>query len=108
VSIVREADALQAVALLRTGATGPTTGRAIRAAVPLGPGESPGLAARALALRVLAPQLELAPAELAIEKRGRVPELRLRGAPLAATLSLSHHGRYVGFACWLPGRAEAA
>ncbi len=102
VSLIREADALQAVARL----AGTDGGRVLRAAARLVPGEAPGGAARALALRVLAPQLDASPEELVIEKRGRLPELRRHGEPLP--LSLSHHGSFVSFACWLPPRAEAA
>lgn len=104
VSLVRDAEALHAVARLESA----DGGRAFQASAPRAPGEEPGGAARALALRVLTPLLGARPGELAIETRERLPELQLRGAPLAAALSLSHHGRFVSFACWLPEPGEAA
>ncbi len=38
---------------------------------------------------------------LEIVRDGRVPTLRRHGLPIAADLSLSHHGRFVAFACVL-------
>ena len=68
----------------------------------------PGSAARALAIATVAPLLGVAANDLAVESAGRVP--RLAGAPggFAVDLSLSHHGRFVAFACTLPAaRAQA-
>ena len=104
VSLVRGDGALHAVASLE-GADG---GRALGALGTRAPAEDPGGAARALALRVLAPLLGARAGGLAIAKREGLPELRLDGAPLAAALSLSHHGRLVSFACWLPASVELA
>ncbi len=62
---------------------------------------APSEAVRRLAIAELAPRLGVEPAELSIRRRGRVPILCLRGRPVPADLSLSHHGRFVAFACRL-------
>jgi phosphopantetheinyl transferase (holo-ACP synthase) len=64
-------------------------------------GATPGLAARRFAIAELAPQLGDDPASLSIHSRERIPRLRRRSGP-AADLSLSHHGRFVAYACALP------
>jgi phosphopantetheinyl transferase (holo-ACP synthase) len=65
-------------------------------------------AARALAVRALAAQLDVAPERLSVVKRGRIPVLCADGAPARADLSLSHHGRFVAFACELAAGALGA
>ena len=78
----------------------------------------PGRAARDLAAEGIAPILGVERADLRFARRGRVPELQLdpalrrgwdpaRRGPVEARLgrlavSLSHHGRFVAYACWLP------
>lgn len=62
-------------------------------------------AARRLAVGSVAALLGAEPRELAVAREGRVPRLRLRGAPAPADLSLSHHGGLVAFACALPPAA---
>jgi hypothetical protein len=62
---------------------------------------SPRLAARRFAVESLAPYLCAAPGDLELVKEGRVPRLRLRGGPAGVDVSLSHHGRFVAFACAL-------
>ena len=57
---------------------------------------------RTLAIATLAPHLGIAVAELSVARDGRIPHLQHRGVALTADLSLSHHGRYVAFACALP------
>lgn len=54
---------------------------------------------RALAIDRIAARLGFNRADLSIERNGRIPHLVHRGVRLLATLSLSHHGSYVGFAC---------
>jgi hypothetical protein len=71
--------------------------RLVRGVALLDAGGDPSRAARELALRRTAERLGLAPAELRVEQRGRIPCLR-RGAR-RLDLSLSHHGRLVAFAC---------
>lgn len=64
--------------------------------------DQPSVAARRLAVATLAEVLEVAPSELAISRDGhdgRMPALHLRGALGPIALSLSHHGRFVAFAC---------
>ena len=51
----------------------------------------------------LAPVFGVRAHDLEIRKRGRVPELWLRGAQAPADLSLSHHGAVVAFACEVEG-----
>jgi phosphopantetheinyl transferase (holo-ACP synthase) len=75
-----------------------SAGRLAAGAARLAPGEEPGAAARALALRAAARLLDADPAELAVGRDGRLPRLLLRGEPAAASLSLSHHGRFAAFA----------
>jgi phosphopantetheinyl transferase (holo-ACP synthase) len=65
-------------------------------------GAVPSAAARRLAVTRLAPVLGVSPERLTIQRDGRVPVLWIDGAPGAADLSLSHHGRFVSFACALP------
>jgi hypothetical protein len=62
-------------------------------------------AARALAIEGLSARLARAPGELRVERVNRMPVLRLRGCSIPAVLSLSHHGRFVAWAC-LARRAE--
>lgn len=65
----------------------------------------PGAAVRRLAVRELADALGEPEDVLRIEKgEDRVPVLQCRSRRVDASLSLSHHGRFVGFACELgPG-----
>ena len=66
----------------------------------------PSTAVRALAARSLAPHLGVDPDAIAIGPgRGRAPTVTLRGRDFAPTLSLSHHGELVAFACELPSAA---
>jgi hypothetical protein len=65
-------------------------------------------AARAFASRALAAQLGVAPERVGFAKRGRIPLLCADGAPARADLSLSHHGRFVAFACELDAAAFAS
>lgn len=61
----------------------------------------PSRAVRAFALSDLAPQLGVDTASLSIHSRDRIPRLQVSAGP-AAALSLSHHGRFVAYACALP------
>jgi hypothetical protein len=60
-------------------------------------------AARALAIEGLSTRLARAPGELSVDRVDRMPVLRLRGRSVPAVLSLSHHGRFVGWACLARG-----
>lgn len=65
---------------------------------------SPREAVRELARHHLAPELSCRPHEIEIEAGAdRIPRLSRRGSPLPGHLSLSHHGRFVAFACHLAG-----
>jgi hypothetical protein len=72
----------------------------------LGPGGAaitPSAAVRRVTVTTLAHLLDVPEDDLAIDRDGRVPWLRVRGRPAAVDLSLSHHGRFVAFACrWQP------
>ena len=59
----------------------------------------PRRAVRRLAIELLAPLLGVPTGELAIVSERRVPHLRLAGRAAPVDLSLSHHGRFVAFAC---------
>jgi phosphopantetheinyl transferase (holo-ACP synthase) len=66
-------------------------------------------AVRALAIASLAPRLGAAPEDLTIlrdARRGRVPRLLRFGREIDVPLSLSHHGRFVAFACLLGGASS--
>lgn len=86
--------ALHAVAV----ADGCDLERATAGVVELGPGSSPGAVARASALAAAARRLRVPRSALAIGRAGRLPLLLRDGAPCAALLSLSHHGRFAAFA----------
>jgi len=75
----------------------------------LAPGEeSPHAAVRRLVRERLAPVFGVAPADLAVHREGRIPVLWLHGERSDADLSLSHHGRFVSFACRLSPERGAA
>lgn len=54
---------------------------------------------RELAARTLAQRMGVPARAVRIERRGRIPRLEVRGHAAAFDLSLSHHGRFVAFAC---------
>lgn len=65
----------------------------------------PGVAVRKLALAALAKTLGVAADQLAIgadPRDRRIPTLLMRAHRRPIALSLSHHGRFVAFACELP------
>lgn len=63
-------------------------------------GVEAGAAVRAAARREIAAWLGVAPEAIGIGRRGRIPILHIAGLPReAADLSLSHHGRFVAWAC---------
>jgi len=71
----------------------------------------PSRAVRDFAREQLACALDRPKQALRIRKQGGIPALWLADRPLAADLSLSHHGEWVAFACWLdasemPGAAK--
>jgi hypothetical protein len=59
---------------------------------------NPSEAVRALAIREISRSLGVAADRLAIGREGRIPTVELDGAPTTLSLSLSHHGRWVGYA----------
>lgn len=59
----------------------------------------PSRAARELAARVLGEELDLPENAFLFGRRGRVPTLVVDGQRGSLDLSLSHHGRFVAFAC---------
>jgi phosphopantetheinyl transferase (holo-ACP synthase) len=78
--------------------------RVVVGVAPLAAGSRacPGDAARALAITTVAPMLERAAHTLTIVRDGRIPRLCDAQGPLDTDVSLSHHGRFVAFACVLP------
>ncbi|MFN8626967.1 MAG: 4'-phosphopantetheinyl transferase superfamily protein [Candidatus Binatia bacterium] len=64
--------------------------------------EAPSVAVRRLAVAALAERLGVPTDALRIVRQDRIPRLQLHGVPLPIDLSLSHHGRVVGFAALLP------
>ena len=76
---------------------------------PDGAGDtSASLAVRRLAIRDLAPRLATAASDLVVRSHERIPRLQHRDGHDVATLSLSHHGRFVAYACRLPDAAAEA
>lgn len=78
-------------------------GDVIRAVAPLSEDEGrdprgASFAARRLAIQTLATRMQIDSSELSVVRVGRLPELRRDGLCMPFDLSLSHHGRYVGFA----------
>ena len=63
----------------------------------------PGVAARRLATTAIGSALGLDPADLRVV--GRPPVATLRDRRIELGVSLSHHGRFVAFACRLPDSA---
>lgn len=64
-------------------------------------------AVRAFACHDLATVLEIPVEELEVQKLGRIPVLTASDRPLDVDLSLSHHGRYLAFACDLRDGASS-
>jgi len=60
-----------------------------------------GREARAFAVAEIAPRLAVSADSLIVSRRGRIPQLHHRDGREAAALSLSHHGRFVAYACAL-------
>jgi len=71
----------------------------------LGPGtavSTPSAAVRRVTVTMLARLLDIPERALALDRDGRMPRLRIGGRPSPAAVSLSHHGRFVAFACRWP------
>ena len=63
----------------------------------------PGYAVRRFAIDEMTPWLRARAGDLELVSEGRVPRFRLSGRPVRLTFSLSHHGRFVAFACAVGG-----
>ena len=70
--------------------------------------DSPSRAVRRLAIRELATLLATPARDLVVRSTERIPRLQHRDGRDVATLSLSHHGRFVAYACRLPGAGAEA
>jgi phosphopantetheinyl transferase (holo-ACP synthase) len=81
---------------------------AVARLAPGAAGLTPGAAVRRVPVTTLARLLDLPEEDFAIERVGRVPWLRVRGRAAGVELSLSHHGRFVAFACRWPDATERA
>ena len=72
----------------------------------LGPGAAEttsSAAVRRVTVTTLARLLDIPERDLTLDRDERVPRLHIGGRPTAAAVSLSHHGRFVAFACrWPP------
>ena len=118
VSVAVMGDCVHAVAMEASAAGAVRAGVAVCAAEGDVGASLPGCAARDLAAGAIAPLLGVERADLRFARRRRVPELQLdpgvhrswdparRGSVEArvgrVAVSLSHHGRFVAYACWLP------
>jgi len=91
-------DRLRIHALARTR---PFEGDVVRSHVAYLPGEGADArsAVRALLIVGVAQSLGAAPQDLSIESRNRVPVLYHKGERVPVDLSISHHGRFVAWAC---------
>jgi phosphopantetheinyl transferase (holo-ACP synthase) len=69
---------------------------------------TPSAAVRRLTMTTLARLLAVSEPDLALDRDGRLPRLWIRGRLSPAELSLSHHGRFVAFACRWPGERGRA
>lgn len=76
--------------------------------LPVSAGADPSDAVRRFACEQLAAQLRCEPAELVVVKTRGVPSLQRNGERMDADLSLSHHGRFVSFACTLTERSGSS
>ncbi len=99
VDVAVDADHVHAVAYAAADPPDP-----IWTAVGSHAGVAPTDAVRRLVVATLSRGLGLPPDDLAIRRDGRIPTLWLRGRRSLADLSLSHHGRFVAFACGLAPR----
>jgi phosphopantetheinyl transferase (holo-ACP synthase) len=107
VTVSRRGDCVHAVAAGPGGC--PTE---LRAAVGLYPddagADSPSRAVRRLAIRELATLLATPARDLVVRSTERIPRLLHRDGRDVAILSLSHHGRFVAYACRLPDAGAEA
>lgn len=63
----------------------------------------PAYAVRRFTIDEMTPWLGARAGDLELVSEGRVPRFRLSGRPVPADVSLSHHGRFVAFACAVGG-----
>ncbi len=68
----------------------------------------PGHAVRRFTIDEMTPWLGARAGDLELVSEDRVPRLRLGGRPVPADVSLSHHGRFVAFACAVGGLSVRA
>jgi hypothetical protein len=68
----------------------------------------PGQAVRRFAIDEMTPWLGARAGDLELVSEDRVPHLRLGGRPVPADVSLSHHGRFIAFACAVGGLSVRA
>jgi phosphopantetheinyl transferase (holo-ACP synthase) len=101
VTLRADDERVHAVARVRDDAAGAVYSAVARLAP--GAAETPSAAVRRIAVSTLARLLDIPERDLAVDREGRVPCLRVRGRQEAAALSLAHHGRFVAFACRWPG-----
>jgi phosphopantetheinyl transferase (holo-ACP synthase) len=107
VALDADAEHVHAVARARDDAGG-TVYSAVARIGPGGAATTPSAAVRRVTVTTLARLLDVPENDLAIDRDGRVPRLVLRGRRDPAELSLSHHGRFVAFACRRPDAAGRA
>ncbi len=68
--------------------------------------QDPSAAVRELAIREIGQRLGVAVERLSIGGRGRIPTLGFDDAPTDLSLSLAHHGKWVGYAMGLESHSE--
>ncbi len=106
VRVERSNACLHAIATLdaTSDATAPPARQPVR--IPEGANQDPSTAVRRFAIDELATHLGVSADRLCISKTDdRIPRLMLDDSTAAADLSLAHHGRFIAFACVLPGLA---
>lgn len=97
VQLQTDGDALHAVATQDAG------GEVLHGVAVAGRDDDPSSAVRRFAGARIAQHLGILPTALEFGRRGRVPTVHLAGSDDGFDLSLSHHGRYIAFACDLGG-----
>ncbi len=101
VDVVHTGDTIHAVALLGHW---PHRRRVVSEVAPISPADDPSRAVRGALLESAAREIECGKAELRVVG-SRPPRLERRGAGVGFDVSLSHHGRLVGFAYAPPSGA---
>jgi len=81
-------------------------GHVIRGVAPCSEPANASQEVRRLACEAIARKLDVPSEGIEVRREGRIPSLYLDAQPLCMSLSLSHHGRWLAFACDLTGHFD--